>query len=53
MNKSSYLVKGSNRVIAIEIGFYNLLITNQAIKQNEIAATDIYSVIWESVSGVG
>ena len=43
------LIKGSHGSLDIDKEFYPVLITNQAINQKEIAATDVYSVIWESV----
>ena len=46
------LIKGSHGTLDIGKEYYPILITNQAINQKEIAATDIYSVIWESVFGV-
>lgn len=45
------LIKGSHGSLDIDKEFYPVLITNQAINQKEIAATDVYSVIWESVFG--
>jgi predicted AlkP superfamily pyrophosphatase or phosphodiesterase len=45
------LIKGSHGTLDIDKEFYPVLITNQTINQTEIAATDIYSVIWESVFG--
>jgi len=45
------LIKGSHGTLDIGKEYYPVLITNQAINQKEIAATDVYSVIWESVFG--
>jgi predicted AlkP superfamily pyrophosphatase or phosphodiesterase len=47
------LIKGSHGSLDIGKEFYPVLITNQAINKKEIAATDVYSVIWESVFGEG
>lgn len=43
------LIKGSHGTLDIGKEYYPVLITNQAIKQKEVAATDVYNVIWESV----
>ena len=45
------LIKGSHGSLDIDKTFYPVIITNQAINQKEIVATDVYSVIWESVFG--
>ncbi|MCP9753674.1 alkaline phosphatase family protein [Lacihabitans sp. CCS-44] len=47
------LIKGSHGTLDIGKEYYPVLITNQAINQKEIAATDVYSVIWQSVFGEG
>lgn len=47
------LIKGSHGTLDIGKEYYPVLITNQAIDQKEIAATDVYNVIWESVFGEG
>jgi hypothetical protein len=46
------LAKGSDSTQDIDKESHPLLITNQSINKKEIAATDVYSVIWESVLGV-
>lgn len=45
------LIKGSHGSQDISKEFYPVLISNQVINHKEIAATDVYSVIWESVFG--
>jgi predicted AlkP superfamily pyrophosphatase or phosphodiesterase len=45
------LIKGSHGTLDIGKEYYPVLITNQALSQKEISATDVYSVIWESVFG--
>lgn len=45
------LIKGSHGTLDIGKEYYPVLITNQAINQKEIAATDVYNVIWQSVFG--
>ncbi|HLO46134.1 MAG TPA: alkaline phosphatase family protein [Leadbetterella sp.] len=47
------LIKGSHGTLDIDKEFYPVIITNQAINQKEIAATDVYNVIWQSVFGEG
>ncbi|MCP9763014.1 alkaline phosphatase family protein [Lacihabitans soyangensis] len=47
------LIKGSHGTLDIGKEYYPVLITNQAINQKEIAATDVYNVIWQSVFGEG
>jgi hypothetical protein len=46
------LIKGSHGTLDIGKEHYPVLISNQAINQKEILATDVYSVIWESIFGV-
>jgi hypothetical protein len=45
------LIKGSHGTLDIGKEYYPVLITNQTINQKEIAPTDVYSVIWESIFG--
>jgi predicted AlkP superfamily pyrophosphatase or phosphodiesterase len=45
------LIKGSHGTLDIGKEFYPVLITNQALKHKEIAATDVYSTIWGTVFG--
>ena len=47
------LIKGSHGTLDIDKEYYPVLITSQAINQKDIAATDVYNVIWESVFGEG
>jgi predicted AlkP superfamily pyrophosphatase or phosphodiesterase len=44
------LIKGSHGTLDIDKEFYPVLISNQKINQ-EIAATDVYNVIWSSIFG--
>lgn len=44
------LIKGSHGTLDIGKEFYPVLISNQN-QPNEIAATDVYNVIWESIFG--
>jgi hypothetical protein len=45
------LIKGSHGTLDIGKEYYPVLITNQSINLKEIASTDVYNVIWESVFG--
>jgi predicted AlkP superfamily pyrophosphatase or phosphodiesterase len=43
------LIKGSHGSLDISKEYYPVIITNQSQNNTEIAATDVYDVIWESV----
>jgi predicted AlkP superfamily pyrophosphatase or phosphodiesterase len=45
------LIKGSHGTLDIGREYYPVLISNQKLK-NEIAATDVYDVIWGSIFGI-
>ncbi len=45
------LIKGSHGTLDIGKEFYPVLITNQSVAKEEILATDVYNVIWESIFG--
>jgi hypothetical protein len=43
------LIKGSHGSLDISKEYYPVIITNQSQNNPEIATTDVYNVIWESV----
>jgi predicted AlkP superfamily pyrophosphatase or phosphodiesterase len=45
------LIKGSHGTFDIGKEFYPVLISNQHIQKEEILATDVYTVIWNSIFG--
>jgi hypothetical protein len=45
------LVKGSHGAVEIEEKFYPVLITDTGFHKDQIAATDVFNVIWQHLTG--